>query len=187
MSYHCFSQAFRNTNCFRHRFVLSFTILPFLLSFITLTVISLERYMGILYPIKHRYMVTKRKIKLFLVGRWLFMLIAMVALLSLQSEMFHVFLSICMALFLLLVIFVYTRIFFVIQKRNTPGNVGDISASNSQNKRTFLKTLQQAKSCFLAVGCFVVCLAAGICLLSSWFNVDKIHIVGLRAWAGAVI
>ena len=187
LSYLCFSQALGTSNCFWHRFILNFTILPFLLSLITLTAMSFERYMGILHPIKHRYMVTKRRITLFLVSGCLFMLVAIVALLFLQSEMFHGFLMICTALFLLIAIYVYTKIFFVIQKRNIPGNVGDTSGINGQNRRSFLKKIKQAKSCFLAVGCFFGCFAAGIFLLSSWFYVDKVHIMGLRAWAGAVM
>ena len=62
-----------------------------------------------------------------------------------------------MALFLLLAIFVYTNIVFTIQKLNPPRSIGNTSTPNGQNKRSFLKQIQQAKSCFLAVGCFFGC------------------------------
>ena len=185
LSYHCFSQALGTANCFWHRFIENVTVLPFLLSLITLTVMSIERYMSIVHPTKHRNMVTKRKITLCLLGGCFFMLAASAALLFLKSEILG-FVMICMALFLLLVIFVYTKIFFAIQKLNPSGNIGHASAVNSQNKRSFLKKIQLAKSCFLAVGCFFGCFAAGICLFSFWFYVDKVHGIGLRTWVAAV-
>ena len=187
LSYLCFSQALDTANCFWLRFIVNFTIFPFLLSLITLTAMTVERYMSIVHPVKHRNMVTKRKVTLLLVGGCLFMLAAIVALLFLQSEMFHGFIIICMALFLLLAIFSYTKIFFAVQKLHPPGNVGDTSAPNGQSRRSFFKKIQLAKSCFLSVGCFFGCFAAGICLLSSSPYVDKVHIIGLRAWAGAVM
>ena len=187
MSYLCFSQALESVNCFWRRFIVRFMILPFSLSLITLTAMSIERYMSIVHPVKHCNMVTKRKITLFLVGGCLFMLTAMVALTFLQSKLLYGFLIFCMVLFLLLAIFVYTKIFFAIQKQNSPRIIGDTSATNGHIKRLFLKKIQEAKSCFLAVGCFFGCFIAGICLLSSWSYVDKVHFAALRAWGGAVM
>ena len=187
MSYLCFSQALEAANCFWRRFMVRFMIFPFSLSLITLAAMSIERYMSIVHPVKHRNMVTKRKITVFLVGGCLFMLIAMVALTFLQSKLLYSFLISCMVLFLLLVIFVYTKIFFAFQKQNSPRSIADTSATNGQTKRLLLKKIQQAKSCFLAVGCFFGCFIAGICLLSSWSYVDKVHFTALRAWAGAIM
>ena len=187
VSYLCFSQALDSANCFSQWLIRSFMIIPFLLSLMTLAVMSIERYMSIVHPTKHRNMVTKRKITQILFGGFLFILVAIVALLFLESKMLYGFVIICMALFLPIAIFVYVKIFFAIQKLNPPGNVGDTSAANGQNKRSFLKKIQAAKSCFLAVGCFLGCFVAGICLLSSWSYVDKVHFAALRAWAGTVM
>ena len=78
MSYICFSQ--ESAYCFQKQFMVRLMILPFLLSLITLTVMSIERYISIVHPTKHRNMVTKRKITIFLVGGCLSVLSAMVAL-----------------------------------------------------------------------------------------------------------
>jgi hypothetical protein len=187
LSYLCFSQALGSPNCLSLRLIANITILPFLISLITLTVMSIERYISIVHPIKHRNMVTKRRIKHFLVGGFLLMLTATITLSFLQSQMFERFLIICMLLFILLALFVYTKIFLAIKKLNPPGNIGDISTSNGQNQRLFLKKIQQGKSCFLAVGCFLGCFLAGICLLATVSFVDKAHSFALRAWAGAVM
>ena len=154
ISYLCFSQALESANCLSQQFIVKFMILPFSLSLITLTAMSIERYMSIVHPVKHRIMVTKRKITLFLVGGCLFMLIAMVALTFLQKKMLYGFLIFCMVLFLLLAIFVYTKIFFAIQKQNSPRSIGDTSATNGHIKRFFLKKIRQAKSCFFCCGMF---------------------------------
>ena len=116
MSYVYFSQALGTANCFWQRLIVNFMILPLLLSLITLTVMSIERYMSIVHPVKHRNMVTKRKITLVVVGGCLFMLTAMIALTFFHNKILMGFVTICMGLFLFLAIFVYTKIFFAIQK-----------------------------------------------------------------------
>jgi hypothetical protein len=189
LSYLCFSQALGSPNCLSLRLIANITILPFLISLITLTVMSIERYMSIVHPIKHRNMVTKRRITQFLVGGCLLMVIIIIALTFFQRQLFEGFLIICMVLFILIAIFVYTKIFLAIKNLNPPGpgNVGDISTSNGQNERSFLKKIQQGKSCFLAVGCFLGCFLAGTGLLATVSFVDKAHSFALRAWAGAVM
>ena len=187
ISYICFDRKLEFAYCFWPQVMVRLMILPFLLSLITLTVMSVERYISIVHPTKHRNMVTKRKITKFLVGGCLFMLTTMFALTFLPNKILGGLLIIVMALFLLLAIFVYTNIFFVVQKLNPPRSIGNTSALNSQNKRSFLKKIQQAKSCFLAVGCFFGCFFAGIFLLSSSSNADEAHLFVSRAWAAAVM
>jgi hypothetical protein len=140
---------------------------PTLLSIATLLVMTVERYFGVLHPLKHRTLITKRRILVFYSCGVSFMF-TIVALSTLKAGLgLGTFLSVCLFIFLFVAVFVYTRIFLTIRKRKPPGDVNDLNnpaestVSSRQRKQNFLKQIKLAKSCFLVVVCFVVCLLGG--------------------------
>jgi hypothetical protein len=91
--------------------------IPFSISLTILAAMTVDRYMSILHPLKHWVMVTKRKLKTFFVSAVL--LVTMFIVLSiLQSQLLEGFHTFSMFLFILLAIFVYTKIYIAIKTRN---------------------------------------------------------------------
>lgn len=142
---------YNHASCMGLLVLLRVMVIPSLPSVVTLTVMTLERYIGVLHPLKHRTLVTKRRVVILVLFPGLFYVTAMILLSLLETSLFGELLSVSLFAFLIFAIFVYTRIFITIRKREIPGN-NDTSA-----KRYFLKEVKLAKCCFLAVLCFVVC------------------------------
>ena len=135
--------------------------LPTLTSVTTLLAMTVERYFGVLHPLKHRTLITKKRILVFHVCGTSFML-TIVALCTVRIDFLGTFYSMSLLIFLFVVVFVYTKIFLTITKRERPGNAVDLNSSARQSKRNFLKQIRLVKSCFLAVTCFVFCFLVGI-------------------------
>jgi hypothetical protein len=105
MSYVCITDAFGIGDCFTQRLIVNVMTLHLLISLITLTAMTVERYMGILHPIKHRNLMTKlRETNYSLVCGTLF-ITACNALFVLQSQLLQSFLDIYILLFPLIAIF----------------------------------------------------------------------------------
>jgi hypothetical protein len=186
MSYVCITDAFGIGDCFRHLVIVNVIMIPTLISLITLTAMTVERYMSIIHPIKHRNLVTKGGLIVFLVCGILFITVCN-ALSVLQSQLLGSFLGIYMLLFLLLATFVYTKIYFALQNLKRPGSVGDNATRNSQNERKLVKKIKLVKSCFLAVACFFLCFSAAIIILLLESYVDSPDFSWLRMCAGAIV
>jgi uncharacterized protein YacL len=122
---------------------------------------TVERYFGVLHPLKHRTLITKKIILVFHACGTSFML-TIVALCTVRIDFLGTFYSMSLLIFLFVVVFVYTKIFLTIRKRERPGNAVDLNSSARQSKRNFLKQIRLVKSCFLAVTCFVFCFLVGI-------------------------
>ncbi len=186
MSYVCITEVSGEADCFRQLVIVQVMTLPFFISLITLTVMTVDRYMCIVHPLKHRTLVTKTKLTVFLVSGSLFMTVCN-ALSVLQSQLLKGFLGTCISLFLLLAVFVYSKIFFTIKNQRRPDNVVDNTLSKSQNERKFVKTIKLVKSCFLAVACFLLCFFTAIVILLFEPNADTPDYSVLKLWAGTIM
>ena len=120
MSYVCITDALGTADCFRQLVVVNVMQLPILISLITLTAMTVERYMSIIHPVKHRNLVTKRRLTVFFVCGCLFITVSNILLSVLQSQLIGGFVSIYTSLFLLLTISVYTKIYCALQKLKIP-------------------------------------------------------------------
>ena len=92
-----------------------------------------------------------------------------------------------MLLFLLLSIFVYTKIYFALKRLKHPGNVGDNGTQNNQNRLNFVKKLKLVKTCFLVVACFLLCFLAAVVILIFQPYVEGPGFSVLKMWAGTVM
>jgi hypothetical protein len=161
--------------------------LPPLISVTTLLAMTVERYFGVLHPLKHRTLITKKRIVVFHACGTSFML-TIVALCTVRIDLLGTFLSMFLFIFLFVAVFVYTKIFLTIRKRRCPGNADDLnnsaerSVSYRQCKRDFLKQIRLAKSCFLAVTCFAFCFLVGI-LAALPHGLDKFEVEIINIWA----
>jgi hypothetical protein len=182
-SYVCITQTLGTADCFRQRLILIIMNIPFSISLTILTAMTVDRYMSILHPLKHRVMVTKRKLKIFFVSAFLFITVFIV-LSILQSQLLEGFHTISMFLFILLAIFVYTKIYIAIKTRKSPGNVQGNTAVKNQNERKFVTEIKLVKSCFLAVACFLLCFFAATVIFLFERQVERADFTALKMWAG---
>ena len=184
LSYICLEETKGSANCIRNLFVVRLAALPSHLSLLTLTAMTVDRYIGVLYPLKHRTLVTKKRILLLLcLGT---SLVHVVLVLSLfQHQLQQVFYSASFLVFLFISVSVYTRIYLEIRKREQPGEVVENKATDNKTQRKFLQEIKLAKSCFLVVACFVLSfLVAGVFLA---LNLDKHESMIVRSWAMVAI
>ena len=184
MSYVCITQVIGEADCLTQRIILLIMSFPFLMSLTFLIAMTVDRYLSVIYPLKHRTMVTKRKITNFLVYGNMFVF-AFTGLSVLKIQVLDAFHSIYLILFTILAIFVYTKIFITIRNQKRPGNVADNISQNRPNKRKFLQEIKLAKSCFLSVACFLFCFLAGaIAVMFQPYGEDTPNAVLFIMWVG---
>ena len=184
MSYVCMTQILGNADCLTQRIILVIASFSFFMSPTALIAMSVDRYLSVVYPLKHRVMVTKKKITHFLAYGNLFML-AFTDVSVLKVKVLDAFHSTYLLLFIILAIFVYTKIFITIRNKKRPGNVAENTTQNRENQRKFLKEVKLVKSCFLAVASFLLCYLAGASLVAFQpYPNDTPNAVLLKVWAG---
>ncbi len=182
-SYICFTETQGSINCVRSLLLLRVSVVPLCLSIWVLTAMTVERCIGVLHPLRHRTLVTKKRIFVF-VSCGALLTIVLIAFSFLQRGLFETFYSVYALIFILVTIFVYTKIFLTIRKRQIPGNATGNTETN-KDKHSFLKEIKLAKSCFLVVACFFLCFfGAGIINIMSF---QRSHYVVLRSWATALV
>ena len=184
MSYVCMTQVLGKADCLTQRILINIATFPASMSIICLTAMTVDRYLSVVYPLKHRTKVTKRKISNFIVYGNMF-IFAIIALSVLKTEILVAFHSVYLFLFLVLAVFMYTKIFIAIKTRKRPGNVGNNIAQNNQNERNILQQIKLVKSCFLAVACFLLCfLASASFLIFQPYSEDTPNSVLFKMWTG---
>ena len=164
-----------------------------LVSTLTLFTMTMERYFGVLHPLRHRTLITKKRILVFYsCGTSLMFAIATSSIIF-GNQMLRNTIAISMTILLFVSAFVYTKIFKIIKNRERPGNPdpNNVSAaeqpsSNRQSNRNFLKNIKLVKSCYSAVVCFLVCFLAGI-VTSVPFSLSILSWEAFRSWATTLI
>ena len=169
--------------------------LPTLISLTTLFAMTVDRYFGVLHPLKHRTFITKKRILIFCSCAAFFMILMFG--LSLQyAKMTSRFISIIMFMILFVVVFVYTKIFLAFKNRHLPGAVRHLNNvdgaeqpspdTNRLIKRNVLLQIRMAKSCFLVVVCFMVCFFGGIAVVLP-YDLDVYETYALLNWAKVMV
>ena len=164
--YFLISELLSVASCFINFLAIQITLCMNGLSLVVLSAITLERYYGILHPLLHRTKMTKRKIRIYIIFVSLFMFFSIVLWFT-YSTLFAVVTYAALVLLLLFTTFAYARIFVV--GRQKLGHSRNRLAVAEQNqaglglneKRSFLRELKLAKSCFLVLICYVVCFIPG--------------------------
>ena len=154
-------EIFSNVDCFTvFLSIVSFHLL-ISISFCTLLVLNIERYLSIIYPILHKFRVTKAKLLLSLGSLWL-TCVLVVYLLFLQRRLASLYLGVANVAGLTLLLTMYTRILFIIRRRRKEmTSLG--SATGRENEKNFLQNVREAWSCLIVVACTIACfLPSGI-------------------------
>ena len=135
----------RDNNCPLYAVFYIVQLAFFDISFTTLFLLNLERYLGIVHPIFHRRKLTKFKLLTALFILWcLFAIDGCV--LFIHERAAKVILSIYVCLFLIFLTYIYARIFL----RTRQMALNRISVDG-------VRKIKLAKSCLIVVGCTFVC------------------------------
>ncbi len=121
------------------------------MSFMTLLLLNVERYLCIVYPLFHRKKVTKFKLFIVALALWNFG-IASTLLRLFLNKIGRILISIVILVTFTMFIYIYSTIFLTSRK------IGRISERNKiDNKANHLQDLKVAKSCAIVVGCTFLC------------------------------
>ena len=156
------TQAAGVPNCWVTFLGLVITLIFSICSYVTLIVMTFERYMGIFHPLIHRTKVTKRRLL-----KSIIFLSPVAFILNIASNMFakgeyNIIGDLITLIFVAFTAFVYTRIFafarkrFRVSKRARDGEAKPTSSEKKENRK-FLQETKLAKSCFLVVACSMIC------------------------------
>ena len=156
------TQAAGVPNCWVTFLGLVITLIFSICSYVTLIVMTFERYMGIFHPLIHRTKVTKRRLLKSII---FFSPVAFI--LNIASNMFakgeyNIIGDLITLIFVAFTAYVYTRIFAFARKRlrvTKRARDGGAKPTSSERKehRKLLQETKLATSCFLVVACSMIC------------------------------
>ena len=133
--------------------IFSYLLIP--ISFYTLLVLNVERYLSIIYPILHKSKVTKKKLLLSLGLLWLTCILALY-LLFVRRPLAELYLAIAGIVGLTMLLGMYTKIFFIIRnRRKEMASLG--STRTRENEKISLQNVREAWSCLIVAVCTIVC------------------------------
>ena len=144
-------------NCTLIIVALRITALTCGLSMITLSAITMERYIGVLHPYYYETNVTRKRILIYVCGGGL-IVFSVIAYSFRDARPFRIAATGTTVAFLLLSVFVYTRIYLVIRKLIRSEKRPGCESVGNQNimKRQTIRECRRARSCFLVVICFIL-------------------------------
>jgi hypothetical protein len=167
------------SNCFVATLAYRSSVLPIGVSILTLSALTMERYIAVLHP--YSTQVTRRRILLYLCSGVVVMFL--VAILSLAIEgLIKRFTMVLATLFFTFAAFVYARIYLVVRKLARPSDA--TAVNNLARQKMFIREIKQAQKCFNVVICFfVLCFLPVIVTISVATHVDKYELQAIQNWA----
>ena len=146
----------RVDHCVLLHFIYQTAYVPTGISIVTLSAISMERYIGVVHPYSYESQVTKRRILTYILGGTLVHLL--VSILSAPiPDIVLIFLATILITFFIFTAFVYTRIYLVMKRLVRSEVKPSDAVDESRNKKVFLRETKHARSCFAVVMCFIFC------------------------------
>ena len=161
------------------------TQIPCGLSIITLSAMTIERYIAVLHPYTYQTKVTKKRILIFVnVCGGGIVLSALFAASARDRGIFRTFSVVAIPRFFFLTAFVYTRIYFAMRKlvRSEQRPACESNVDENSRKRKLVRECRHAKSCFLVVICFGIFLLPVTALSPAFFKIDSIEYKEYVLW-----
>ena len=172
------------SNCIVASLALRSTFLPYGLSTVTLSALTMERYIAILHPYAYSTRVTKKRLLIYVAtGAVVMFSVIIFSLLSLR--LLQTFGTVVETLLFFFTAFAYTRIYLVVRKlaRSPNQRCGVAEEENLTRMKLFLREIKQAKSCFMIVICFfVLCLFPGAIAFPFFEAFDKYDRLVISIW-----
>ena len=172
------------SNCFVATLAYRSSVLPIGVSILTLSALTMERYIAVLHP--YSTQVTRRRILLYLCSGVVVMFLVVILSLAIEG-LIKKFTMVLATLFFTFAAFVYARIYLVVRKlARSQNKPQDAAAVNDLTKqKMFLREIKQAQKCFNVVICFfVLCFLPVIVTISVAANVDEYELhEAIQNWA----
>lgn len=165
----------RDNNCPLYAVYYIVKCVLFYMSFTTLFLLSVERYLGIVHPIFHRRKVTKFRLLTALFILWCLVGIDAYVL-FIDERAGKVLLSIYICLFLISLTYIYVRIFLTVREAT-------LNRISLDGARTKSKNTKLAKSCLIIVGCTFIC----FCPMAITNPLWKLPSVGRILWTWSTV
>ena len=169
--YHLITPYLDNVDCTLVAIASRTSTVPAGLSILTMLAMAIERYIGVIHPYRYQTHVTKRRILFFVLGNGLILFFA-VGYSFRDPRLLQTYLRGLVFVFLVLTGFVYTRIYLVIRKIIRSEARPAYESEESQDKRKIFRESRHARSCFLVVICFAVCMLP-VTLGALFFSSDE--------------
>ena len=147
------------SNCLLSTSAYRSLVLPIGISMLTLSALTLERYIAILHPYAYGTVVTRKRILLYVCPS--IMAMFLVNILSLAVDgLIKPFTIVVATTFFAFTTFVYARIYMVVRKLAREGFQKIVQDSPEMNnltrKKVLFSEIKQAKNCFMVVVCFLL-------------------------------
>ena len=172
------------SNCIVENLVLKSSFLPYGLSIVTLSALTMERYIAILHPYAYSTHVTKKRLLIYMITGAVVMF-SVIIFSFLNPRLLQIFGTVVETLLFFFTAFAYTRIYLVVRKlaRSPNQRCGVAVEENLTRMKLFLREIKQAKSCFMIVICFfVLCLFPGAMAFPFSDSFDKHDRLAISIW-----
>lgn len=149
-------------------------------SFASVFMLNVERYLSIIHPIFHRNKATKRSLLKATLVVW-FIFGMQVCIYVSNIKIGRTITSITIVLSLIILMFMYVKIFL----RGRGNTVRPTSANSDASRKGFLRNIKQAKSCLIVLGCtFLSFLPLGI---TGFLEKNLFVIMVMWYWSGTLV
>ena len=143
-------------NCVEFGILQAIAFIPIGASFMTIYLLTFERYLSILHPVFHRLYLTKARMLVCICCATVWVIVTGVILRIFWESVYSVFQVATISIFLALNTFAYVKIYIAVKNMNfSSDRIGDVSteqsSSNLGEKRKLLREKNLAKSCALVV------------------------------------
>ena len=159
--------------------IISFAL--FGISFTVLFLLNVERYLGVIHPIFHRHKVTKFRLLIASFVIWC-AFATNAYILIVDEKLGTIIWSIMICIFLIILIFIYAKIFRA--GRETARN--RISDDGTVSKKAFLRNIKLAKSCLIVLCCTFFCFLPMAITSSMTNSFSKLDLVGRIMWSWSI-
>ena len=171
-------------NCFRV-LALRTTLLPIGLSSITLSVLTMDRYIAVLHPFLYSTRVTKKRILIY-VGCGSVLMISIVILSFANKRLAKNLCTGLLVIVFIFIVFAYTKIFLVVRNLSRERIWPSAEAGTAETmakKKLLLQEIKQANSCFVVAICFfTLSLLLPFLVHYSGVNQDKTAFHVMKTW-----
>ncbi len=173
-----------NSNCIAATLALKLTALPIGLSAITISALTLEKYIAILHPYSYRTQVTRKRLLIY-VGSGAVVVFSSIIISFRHFKWLRIGATVVAVLIFLFIAFAYKRICSVVKKLSRSQNCVHDAAEEENLKRMklFLRQIKQAKSCFIVVICFgFLCFLPAVIAFPLLESFDKYNRLAISIW-----
>ena len=169
-------------NCMASSLAIRTPFIPCAMSIVTLSALTVERYIGVLHPYSYGTKVTIKRIVIYVACGGFFVVAVFGLSLHMKALIGNV-LTAMILLFFITTVFAYTRIYLVVRRlarsRNRPA---DANEENSRRK-TIFREVKHVKSCFIVILAFFVFLLPSLTSTFFFNRKEPFKFFAFQAWS----